>query len=72
MMASRLLAQLDVIGDFLVELRYSARSLLRSPALTIALVLTIALGIASNASVDGFVRQFLANLNLVQGVALSH
>jgi len=49
-----------VIGNFLRELRFSARSLARTPALTIALVLTIALGIASNASVEGFVRGLLA------------
>ena len=46
--------------DFLIELRFSARSLIRTPALTIALVLSIALGIASNLSVDGFVRGLLA------------
>ena len=34
----------------------SARSLARTPVWTFTLVLTIALGIASNASVDGFVR----------------
>jgi ABC-type antimicrobial peptide transport system permease subunit len=36
--------------------RYSARSLSRSPALTITLLLTITLGIGSNAAVFGFVR----------------
>jgi hypothetical protein len=48
-----------VIDGFLVDLRFAARGLLRSPALTTALVLTIALGIASGASVEGFVRGLL-------------
>src|SRR5689334_2016427 len=38
------------------DLRYSARSLARSPALTTTLLLTIALGIGSNAVVAGFAR----------------
>lgn len=38
------------------ELWYSARSLTRTPGLALALVLTIALGIGSNASVLGFAR----------------
>jgi predicted permease len=38
------------------DLRYSARSLARTPALALTLLLTIALGIGSNASVVGFVR----------------
>jgi predicted permease len=38
------------------DLRYSARTLARRPALTTTLVLTIALGIGSNAAVAGFVR----------------
>jgi putative ABC transport system permease protein len=38
------------------DLRYSARSLTRTPALALTLLLTIALGIGSNASVVGFVR----------------
>src|SRR5262245_11793774 len=42
------------------ELRLSARSLARTPALTIALLLTIALGISSNAAVEGFVRGLLS------------
>ncbi len=37
-------------------LRYSARSLARTPGLTTTLVLTITLGIGSNAAVSGFVR----------------
>src|SRR5436190_18666579 len=39
-----------------IDLRYSAQSLARSPILTITLVLTIALGIGSNAAIAGFVR----------------
>ena len=38
------------------DLRYSARSLARTPALAVALVLSVALGIGSNAAVHGFVR----------------
>ncbi len=38
------------------DLRYSARSLTRTPGLTLALLLTIALGIGSNASVFGFIH----------------
>lgn len=37
------------------DLRYSARSLTRTPGVAVALVLTIALGIGSNAAVHGFV-----------------
>ncbi len=38
------------------NLRYSARSLARTPGLTITLLLTIAVGVGSNAAVFGFVR----------------
>jgi putative ABC transport system permease protein len=38
------------------DLRYSARSLTRTPGLALTLLLTIALGIGGNASVVGFVR----------------
>jgi putative ABC transport system permease protein len=38
------------------QLRYAARSLARSPALAATLLLSIALGIGSNAAVAGFVR----------------
>jgi predicted permease len=38
------------------DLRYSVRSLARTPGVTLALLLTIALGIGSNAAVVGFVR----------------
>jgi predicted permease len=44
----------------LTDLRYSARSFMRSPGLTLALLFTIALGIGSNASVYGFVRGLVA------------
>src|SRR5262249_48389059 len=43
---------------FLVDLRYSIRSLARSPAFTLTLVLSIAVGIGSNAVVFGFVNGF--------------
>lgn len=59
-LALRLLDKRRVIGDLLRELRLAARSLARTPVLSLALVLTIALGIASNASVDGFVKGLLA------------
>jgi predicted permease len=40
----------------LADLRYSARSLTRTPGLALALLLTIGLGIGSNASVFGFIH----------------
>jgi predicted permease len=46
-----------VIG--LSDLLYSARGFARTPGLTFALLLTIALGIGSNAAVHGFVRGLL-------------
>lgn len=45
-----------MVVKFLRDLNYSARALARSPAWTLSLVFTIALGIGSSASVDGFVR----------------
>src|SRR5256885_15343305 len=44
----------------LADLRYSARSLARTPGLALTLLLTIALGIGSNASVHGFMRGLIA------------
>jgi len=38
------------------NLRYSARSFRRTPAITVLLVVTIAVGVGSNASVHGFIR----------------
>ena len=61
----------------LSDLRYSARSLARTSGLTVALVLTIALGIGSNAAVHGFIRGLLsrslpiANIDTVVSIALS-
>ena len=40
----------------LADLKYSIRSFLRAPALAAALLLTIAIGIGSNAAVLGFIR----------------
>ena len=40
----------------LADLKYSIRSFVRAPALTAALLLTIAIGIGSNAAVLGFIR----------------
>jgi hypothetical protein len=45
-----------VLSSVLRNLRYSARSFIRRPGSTSALLFTIALGIASNVSVRGFVR----------------
>jgi hypothetical protein len=45
-----------VVVDLVREVRVAARALARTPVWTLVLILTIALGIASNASVDGFVR----------------
>src|SRR5687767_11009294 len=50
------------------DLRYSARSLTRTPALAVTLVLTIALGIGSNASVVGFVRGLVTRDLPVRGL----
>ena len=47
---------LPMPSDLLTDLRFSARSLARTPVWTLTLVLTIALGIGSTASVQGFVR----------------
>jgi putative ABC transport system permease protein len=45
----------------LTDLRYSVRRLTRTPGLTLALLLTIALGIGSNASMYGFVRGLITH-----------
>lgn len=45
-----------MIADLLIQLRYSARSWLRAPVLSLALILTIGLGVASNASIDALTR----------------
>lgn len=46
-------------ANVLADIRYSLRSLARTPVWTAALVLTIALGIGSSASVQGFARGLL-------------
>jgi predicted permease len=47
--------------EFLVStLRYSARSFARTPLITVALVATIAVGVGSNAAVQGFNRGLIA------------
>jgi len=48
--------RLQLLKDF----QYSARTLARSPGVAVALVLTIALGIGSNAAVHGFVRGLMS------------
>src|SRR4051812_36101979 len=49
----------------LAELRYSARGLRRTPGLTGALFLTIAIGVGGNAMIYGFIR---GSLNRTSGV----
>ena len=56
MVAPALLLGVAVIADVIRELRHRRARLARTPVWTVMLILTIALGIASNASVDGFVR----------------
>ena len=59
-------------SDLLTDLRYSARSLVRTPVWTLTLVLTIALGIGSTASVQGFVRGLMTTdlpISAIQNVA---
>ena len=46
-------------ADVLADVRYSLRSLARTPVWTAALMLTIALGVGSSASVQGFARGVL-------------
>ena len=55
---------MGVFGDF----RYSARSLGRTPGLTLALLFTIALGIGSNAAVFGFIRGFVTRDLPIAGI----
>jgi putative ABC transport system permease protein len=51
-----------------IDLRYSARSFARTPGLTLALLLSIAAGIGSNASVHGFVRGLNQNNSPLTGI----
>ena len=51
------------------DLRYSAKSLTRTPIWALALLLTIALGIGSNASVHGFVRGLITPDLPLPGIA---
>lgn len=44
------------MSSILIDIRYSARKFVRTPGLSLALLLTIALGIGSNVTVHGFVR----------------
>ena len=50
------------------DLRYSARSLARTPGVAVALLLTIAVGIGSNAVVSGFVGGLLARRLPLSGI----
>jgi ABC-type lipoprotein release transport system permease subunit len=44
------------LSRILSDIRYSARHFIRSPGVTLALLLTIALGIGGNVAIHGFVR----------------
>lgn len=52
----------------LAELKYSTRSFARAPGLALALLITIAIGIGSNASVLGFVRGSLTRGLPIPGI----
>ncbi len=52
----------------LADFKYSAKSLARTPGLTAALLLTIALGIGSNAAVFGFIRGLVARALPLPGI----
>ena len=52
----------------LANLRYSARSFARAPGLTLALLLTIALGIGSNVAVLGLVRGSVGRAPSIPGI----
>src|SRR5262249_40632282 len=47
------------VENFLQDIRYAARGLRRTPAFTIGVVLTLALGVATNASMFGVVDRLL-------------
>jgi predicted permease len=53
------LALRDSVDAFLDDLRYVARSLARTPAFTITVVLTFALGIGANAAMFGIIDRLL-------------
>ena len=57
-----------VLADFSADIRYSLRSLARAPVWTAALVLTIALGIGTSASVQGFMRGLLTTDLPISGI----
>jgi hypothetical protein len=48
----------SILSGILNDIRYSARSLARTPGLTLALLFTIALGLGSNVTVGGFIQGF--------------
>jgi HAMP domain-containing protein len=58
----------ELASRILFDLQYSARSFSRTPGLSLVLLLTIALGIGSNASVSGFVRGLTKRSSPLAGV----
>lgn len=52
---------MKVLPAFLIDLRRSIKSFARAPGLTMALLLTIALGVGSNVAVQGFARGLTRN-----------
>jgi hypothetical protein len=50
------------------ELRYSVRSFAHSPLSTVALVLTIGLGVGGNAAVEGFVQRSVRHICQRDGI----
>src|SRR5437660_1201014 len=52
----------------LADLRYSVRSFARTPGLTLALFLTVAVGICANASVRGFISGSIGRTVPISGI----
>ena len=51
-----------LVAAALKEIRYSARSFARTPGLTLALLISIAVGVGSNAAVHGFANGLIARV----------
>jgi putative ABC transport system permease protein len=50
------------MGGWFHDIRYGARTLLRTPAFTIAATLTLALGIGANTTIFSWINSTLLNL----------